>query len=92
MIQTTQGGPLNMEKRFLFSGIAILVSVALGAVIMTAATETSPTKAPEPTTQSEVVPEAETPKKKSCLCCADRIERLKKRYDRRANVNGQLNE
>ena len=23
MIQTTQGGPLNMEKRFLFSGIAI---------------------------------------------------------------------
>ena len=46
---------------------------------MTAATETSPTKAPEPTTQSEVVPEAETPKKKSCLCCADRIERLQKK-------------
>jgi uncharacterized membrane protein len=52
-----------MKKRFLFYSIALLVIIALGAVIMTSATETSPTKAPELTTQSEVVPEAETPKK-----------------------------
>lgn len=68
-----------MKKRFLFYTIALLIIIGLGAVIMTSATETSPTKAPESTTQNEIVPEAETPKKKSCLCCADRIERLQKK-------------
>ena len=69
-----------MKKRFLFFTIALFVVITIGAVIMTSATETSLTKTPESPTQSEVVPEAKTSqKRKTCLCCTDRIERLKEK-------------
>ncbi len=69
-----------MNKRFLFYTIVLLVVIALGAVIITSATETPPAKETGAAKRGEVISEAETSeKKKFCLCCADRIERLKEK-------------
>lgn len=81
-----------MKKRLIFYSTAVFVIMVLGAVIMTSATDTSPTKAPEPITQNEVDPETKTlNQEKSCLCCSDRIARLKEKV-RKARERKQATE
>lgn len=83
-----------MKKRLLFYSIAPLAVIALIAGVISSATEIRPTpKADPPQVSVEASTTPETPtestavKKKSCVCCADRLariqEQLRKAHERR---------
>ena len=81
-----------MKKTHLFYGIVILAVVGFLAGLIGYTTDTPHTQPPEPVAPVARITPTQTPqstqvKEKSCDCCAERLARLRKRYqDLRARI------